>query len=110
MYQSNFTHLGIDFPNAIFEVRAIQWQKEDFEEFYMEDGDQKSKWITKAETKAIVAVYANEGARLNRVQPLRQFLMNFDYSEENGDIIRQAYDALMQHDEFGGGKLTFVAV
>ena len=94
-----------EFPEAYFKIHSVQWKSLDEEiQETQEDGTILTKWKTVHVAEAIVLIYGDKVARENRVQPLEQFRMKFDYDiHSEFNIIEQAYNKLKTIPEFEGG-------
>lgn len=102
--QTNFNFLKRDFKNAYVKLEVVKWLA--VEDEIQEDinGEIHFKWDKKPMAEAIFFIYGDKLARDNRVNPLSQISVRFDFDPSLGlNIFNCAYNELKEIPEFAEG-------
>lgn len=98
-------HLKKTFKNAYYKVISTKLQVYDDEVYVIDDeGNDILTFEKKIRTEALFYIYEDKEASELRLNPMKQFILSFDYDLLScNNIIKQAYNALKENEDFKGG-------
>lgn len=102
--QTKITYLKKDFPEAYIKLEIIKWVSVEDEVYTETELGSVLSWEKNCKAEAIFFIYADEIARKNRVNPLRQIVVPFSFDpNDNTNIFVSAYNALEEIPEYSDG-------
>ena len=107
-YIKKIEHLKNEFPDAYFKLEVVKWRTFEDEVYKNTNEGTLLTWERKTACEAIFFIYGNQEARINRVAPLNQVAIPFEFDMHSKlNILQQAYKALSKMEEFSGGTAIF---
>ncbi len=104
-YKTKFTKYEKEFKEAYFQVSLIIWKTIEDELIKSNIDSDIVSWEKREVCEALVNIYGDKLARMNRVIPLDVIKIKFDYDKYSHlNIIQQAYDKLKSMDDFQDGE------